>query len=356
MSDRYAIDSHKLHLHPARVAAWLEGGNIAPVYIEVSPSGACNHRCRFCALDFMGYKPRFLPVDPFCERLREMGAAGVRSIMYAGEGEPFLHRDMAKIAQKTKEAGIDVAFTTNGVLLRGDTARAILPVTSWIKVSCNAGSSETYARIHRTRPDDFGTMLRRLAEALEERERLGSSCVIGFQMILLPDNMAETISLANTVRDLGADYFVVKPYSQHPQSLTSEYAEVSYADCMEIAEELESLSTESFAGIFRRQAMQRWQNREKAYSRCLAMPFWSYVDARGEVWGCSMFLNDPRFAYGNILERSFDEIWSGEQRKQSLAWCSRSLNAAECRINCRMDAINHYLHALRNPDPYANFI
>ena len=356
MSDRFALDGHKLHLHPQRVAAWLEGGLIAPLYMEVSPSGACNHRCRFCALDFMGYKARFLPTDLFCARLDEMGAAGVKSIMYAGEGEPFLHRDMARIAQRTKSAGIDVAFTTNAVPLRAATAREVLPVTSWIKVSCNAGSPQTYARVHGTGPDDFDKMLRQMAEALELRAKLGASCSIGFQMVLLPENAGEAAGLARTVRELGADYCVVKPYSQHPQSLTSEYAALSYAGYREIAEELESLSTETFAGIFRRQTMKRLQDVEKPYKRCLALPFWSYIDSRGEVWGCSMFLNDPRFAYGNILDLPFAEIWHGERRQKSLEWCSRSLDASQCRINCRMDAVNRYLHALRNPDPHVNFI
>jgi len=59
MKDEYRFDSHKLMLHPGRVAAWLEGNRIAPIYIEISPSGACNQKCRFCALDFY-HQRRFL--------------------------------------------------------------------------------------------------------------------------------------------------------------------------------------------------------------------------------------------------------------------------------------------------------
>ncbi len=57
---------------------------------------------------------------------------------------------MPGIARHTKAAGIDVAFTTNAVLLTPEKAAEVLPVTSWIKVSCNAGSPETYAQVHGT--------------------------------------------------------------------------------------------------------------------------------------------------------------------------------------------------------------
>ena len=116
MSD-LKIDGHKLIYHIDRVARWLKGEEIYPIYVEVSPFGGCNHRCKFCALDYLGYEPEFLKTDLFLDILTEMGELGVKSIMYAGEGEPLLHRDINKIISHTKKVGIDVAITTNGVLL-----------------------------------------------------------------------------------------------------------------------------------------------------------------------------------------------------------------------------------------------
>ncbi|WP_421900006.1 radical SAM protein [Maridesulfovibrio sp.] len=356
MSDNFRIDSHKMHLHPRRVADWMEGKNIYPVYMELSPAGACNHRCKFCGLDFAGYKPDFLDTETLSARLAEMGRLGVKSIMYAGEGEPLLHKDMARIIQTTKDAGIDVALTSNAVLLNKEKSTAILPCTSWIKVSLNAGTAQTYARIHGTKESDFQRVLKNLETAADIREKQHSQCTLGVQLVLLPENEQEVETLASLTRDAGMDYLVVKPYSHHPQSICTEYTDISYTDCSELEERLQSYKTDSFNVIFRSETMKIWDGQERNYKCCNALPFWSYIDAKGNVWGCSIYLNDDNFLYGNIHQNSFEEIWTGTKRTTSLKWCAENLDPQQCRVNCRMDKINAYLWELKNPGDHVNFI
>ena len=356
MADKYGIDSHKLVFHPERVADWLKGENIYPIYIESSPSGICNHRCTFCGLDFMEYQRRFLDTGIFKERLTELGQLGLKSMMFGGEGEPLLHRDMADIAEHTKASGIDVAFTTNAVLLNEARAERILPVTEWIKVSLNAGTAGTYSKIHRTKESDFDTVIRNMERAAGIKRKKGYGCTLGIQILLLPENKDEVLTLARAARDIGMDYLVVKPYSQHPQSKTMDYGSVSYADMSELADELDSLNTTEFSAIFREKAMSKWDEGEKEYEHCIALPFWSYIDAGGNVWGCSVFIEDERFYYGNIHENSFREIWEGERRRESLRWVLEELDAGKCRVNCRMDEINTYLWKLKHKPLHMNFI
>ena len=109
-NDKYLIDSHKLIYHPGRVADWINGENIYPIYMEISPTGMCNLRCIFCSVDFMGYQNRSLDTNILKERLTEFGKLGIKSIMYAGEGEPFLHKDMTAIIKHTHDSGIDAAI------------------------------------------------------------------------------------------------------------------------------------------------------------------------------------------------------------------------------------------------------
>ncbi len=354
--DKYRIDSHKLIYHIPRVNDWLEGKNIYPVYMEVSPSGACNHRCLYCGLDFMGYKPNFLKTEILKERLSELGDLGLKSIMYAGEGEPFLHPEMVAIIEHTRESGIDVALTTNGVLLKKDIIERVLNNTEWIKVSINGGTRKTYAKIHKSKPDDFDKVIENLSFAAKIRNDNGYKCVLGMQLVLLPENHLEVVSLAKLARDIGMDYLVIKPYSQHPQSKTYQYSTIKYSDYDYLAEELDKVNSDNFSVVFRINAMKKWDNNHRNYEHCLALPFWSYIDAGGNVWGCSIYLGDDRFKYGNIYERTFKDIWESGARQNSLSWVEENLDVTQCRVNCRMDEINRYLWDLKNPPEHVNFI
>jgi MoaA/NifB/PqqE/SkfB family radical SAM enzyme len=332
-NDEYRFDSHKLMFHPARVQAWLEGRRIAPIYLEISPSGSCNHRCRFCAMDFY-HQRRFLDADRMRTVFQEMSTCGVKSIMFGGEGEPLLHPNIAALVRAASMARLDIGITTNASLLTHELAAEIMPCIKWLKASVDAGTRDTYAKLHGVKAAVFDTVINNL----EYAGHLNGG-TIGVQMLWLPENKEEVATLAEIAREIEMDYLVVKPYSQHPSSKTKLYAGLDYSDW-------EQDRHDPFI-IWRSKAIEKWDDKTRPYDECLALPFWGYIDSGGTVWGCSAHIGVDEFNYGNINESAFWDIWKDGMDYHSID---------SCRYGCRMDECNRYLWELRNPSKHKNFI
>ncbi len=236
------IDLHKLIYHPEWVKRWHAAqGNwelaktIYPLYLEVSPAGQCNHRCPWCAVDYIGYKNRLLNFDRFLFTLdgimnrRYTGENwnGVKSIMFAGEGEPTLHPKLADMITATKRNGIDVALTTNGTGMNARFIDKALPHITWIKVSLDAASAPVHAVNHHATAEQFaivgqdhnsaakiGTelsakfkgefekILDNIHYACEINAKHDLKCMIGGQLLLNPTNVAEVYDFAKLMKEL----------------------------------------------------------------------------------------------------------------------------------------------------------
>jgi radical SAM protein with 4Fe4S-binding SPASM domain len=121
--------------------------------------------------------------------------------------------------------------------------------------------------------------------------------------------------------------------------------------------ELKELNDDTFQVIFRERTMRKFHENGDYYQKCYSTPyFWAYVMADGSLYGCSAYLLNEKFCYGNINTSTFQEIWEGEKRRQNIQFVENELNIADCRKNCRMDEVNRYLWDLKNPPAHVNFI
>lgn len=347
------IDSHKLIYHPQRVADWLEGKDIFPIYVEVGLAASCMHRCIYCAFDYLKYRGPLIG-ETFLKIVLEQAAEmGLKSVMFAGEGEPLMHPGIVEIISYSKMHNLDVALTTNGVLFNEKVALNALPFLSWVRFSLDAPSVDTYRRIHRCHPSHFERVIHNITRAVELKRKLRCECTIGVQALLLPQNRDQMVALADLARDLGADYLTVKPFSKHPSSLCD--CNIDYSHELQLEEQLRQCSTDNFSVIFRAHTMLKLSE-ERHYKECLGLPFVTYIDASGDIYACSAFLGNKDFVYGNIYNENFPAIWEGEQRQRVLKRVAE-MGVKGCREVCRLDEINRYLWALKYQTvPHQNFI
>ena len=351
----FNIDSHKLMYHVERVNAWLNGGDIFPVYAEVGLFGGCNHRCAFCAFDFLKYKPVSLSEKHLRRFILQAAKNGLKAILFSGEGEPLLHKKAAEIIRYTKQCNIDTALVTNGVLFDRETAAKTLGHLSWLKVSLDAAKRSTYAFVHGTDAADFDVVIHNIRQAVKIKKKSGYDCVIGVQSILMPQNFKEMAALAELSRRIGADYLVIKPYCPHISSKSKARNLLKDKDLLGLQKKLEKYSDGRFRVIFRNNALQKI-GRPKPYKECLGLPFMTHISANGDVYPCNAFVGNRRFCFGNITKNSFMEIWGGKKRKLIMSSLNSRLDVNSCRNPCRLDEVNRYLWELKNPIRHVNFI
>ena len=353
MAENIRMDSHKLIYHPDVVARWMKGENIYPIEIEISPSGACNHRCVFCAVDYMGYQPDFLDKDTILRDISQMSRSGLKSVICSVEGEPLLNKDIPDIANGIKACGVDVAMSSNGVLFTKEKANDCLAAFTWIRFSVACMEEEPYQKIQRGKAGDLDKVKTNLTEAVRIKRDKKLRTTLGVQCLLFPDNMDKIADMANQLREIGVDYLTIKPYSQHLHSKNTFH--IDYSNMLELEKEIKQFETDDFSIYFRAGAMKKMHH-EKCYQQCYGLPFMTHIDSRGNVWSCVAHIGAEEFCYGNIYEQTFEEIWEGQKRQEAI----RKLNTLDinevCREACRLDEMNRYLDELKHPGEHVNFI
>jgi len=285
--DKFNIDGHKMMSHLGRVADWQAGREIYPIYVEISPVGWCNHRCTFCAVDYLGYKKTHLDTQKLKDALLSMAIHEVKSVMFAGEGEPTLHPALPELVRYAKRQGLDVALTTNGSRFMCD----YMDACEWIKVSVNAGNPTVYTAIHKCAKDQWDIVWFNIRQAVEYKRKHELKTTIGVQCVLLPENAHTLNELAYTCREVGVDYLVIKPFCQ--SSLTEKkYDSLMYKQSYEkYLNALSMYASSTFELITRHSAIKTWDEKTRRYEKCLSVPhFWAYVQSNGDVYGCSSYI------------------------------------------------------------------
>lgn len=357
------IDSHKLIYHPDRVAQWKRGEKIFPINMEICLTGACNQRCVFCCCDYMGYKANLLDYDNLLSNLRDISpiceAHGLKSVLLAGTGEPLLYPGFSELVNTLKGYGIDIALSTNGVLLTEEKVDACLSALSWIRFSVSGGTEETYHRIQRGKDGDLKRVFDNIQYAAELKKKNKLDVVLNVQIVMIPDNADEILPLARKVKELGADNFIVKSCGTNAgmkNKIKDTVSEAFYTNQIMLREELKKLEDEHFTAIYRDERVKNIFNK-KNYTECYASPFHAFLASDGGVYPCCHLPGLTPYCFGNMNEISLRDIFldrAGERRSVLQKLSDQKLGP--CTSACKLDVMNQYLEKLVHPMQHVNFI
>jgi len=346
------VDSHKLSFHPKSLCKWLNNEPIAPLHIELGITNRCNHRCKFCTLNWINHGGVDIDKKIMIQTIEDFAEMGVKSIYFAGEGEPTLHKDLAFFIEKAYDLGIKIAISTNGSLFDNNLANKILGKLSWIRFSLDAFKPSTFKELHGVGNVEFYKVLENIASCVKIKRENKYSVEIGVQAIFESANCNEMVQLCEMVKDIGVDNFQVKPAHDHPKS---SYHPGFYDYSGEIKNSLEKIETEDFKVIVRLKSLERIKVKRN-YKECHGFNFYGLIDANGSVVPCNIFYNNPEFIYGNINDNRFKDIWFSERRKSIMEKIYESNHQYCAEYRCRLDVMNRYLERVKNPERNDDFI
>lgn len=202
-----------------------------PRNMLVELTNVCNHRCVFCTNRKMTRPAGHIDEALLFRVLREAFDLGTREVGFYTTGEPFASHGLARYVAEAKRLGYAYVYiTTNGALATPERARAMMDAgLDSIKFSINAGTRESYERIHGH--DDFERVLRNLAAVSEYRKTLGRPFKIYVSCVLTRQTEGEQASLKALAGPLADDVLFFNAGNQGGLMFeVNEYLTVAGAD------------------------------------------------------------------------------------------------------------------------------
>lgn len=350
------MDGTKLDRHLEEVVAWRRGDWIAPIHLEISLTKVCNQHCTFCYIDW-SHGAVQMDEEVAINLIKDAKRLGVKSALIAGEGEPTINKAYAKVIETAGEVGFDVALNSNAVLMTDEQIERFIPNLSWMRCSVQAADPKTYAAIHKAPENHFGKAIRNIEKCVETKHKTNSKLAIGVQQVLIQENGHTVAELARLAKEMGADYYVIKPCHPHDMNKQS-YKTIS--DLVEMfseqLEEAQSLSDDNFKAVVRWNFLAEAE-KPRNYTKCLALPFIVQIGADGSLYTCYAWGHDKDHVYGNLNEKSFEEIIKSEEYRKIWTSVGHNKDLSKCMPTCRHHNANKYLWHLTEEVPdHLNFI
>lgn len=352
------FDPRKVFYQAEKLVELKKTGDTWPVHIQMGLTSACNHRCIFCSGGHSVENTRHdvMDYDILLQTLRQATAHGLKAVTLVGFGEPLCYPRVGELLEAMQEMHLEIGIFTNGALLNEKLRKFVAENCTFIRFSVNGGTAEAHEKVHQV-PGDFDRVVHNIRELVKLRNIPGGGTnlpTIGTQMVFFEDNYHSLAEAARLWHDVGVDYFEIKPYTLTNYDLKDRVIPAQDADAVqkeiEAAKAYEDEHFKIYAkfGMYQRQ---KAKPEDRSYDFCYGSSISGMILESGEVVPCCHII-DKAHSFGNLNEQTFEEIWTGERRKQVLA----SIDVKKCLSGCHQDGLNDilwdFLHPQRINHPY----
>lgn len=339
----------KILWHLDRVREWQNTGTTRPLIFEIDPSNKCNQDCPWCSFAKLRSESQAM----MCENtittlLKSLKSLGVKAINWTGGGEPLLNPATIPSIKYAHFLGLDQGMFTNGVLITGDKAKALARLMTWVRFSIDASNPKDYAQSHGTSDKMFQVVLDNLKNICS----IPGRCTIGVGYIMTPQNYEDAHTLAQIVRDAGADYIQFKPvvHRKPTRQLDPSIVQKMNNIAHEIRKAYETPKFKVMVTDYRfKDIMDVEGNHGRAYTKCLSHHFQGAIGADSKVYLCDHHKGEPDYEFGDLTKNTLEEIWTSDKRKETIARLDAT-DLSQCIDCCRNHELNKFLWHVNNVD------
>jgi sulfatase maturation enzyme AslB (radical SAM superfamily) len=289
----------------------------APLVVDLDPTTLCDLACPECISSNVLHSGQF-GRDRMVELAGELARTSVRAVILIGGGEPLLHRSIPEIIDVLSGAGIELGLVTNGTQI-GRHLDRLADKLSWVRVSVDAGSAETYDlfRPSRRKTSVFPLIIENMSRLAErKRGRLGYSFLL--MQRLDPDgrvresNYHEVYQAGELAKRIGCDYFEVKAMLDEHHYTVNQAAE-HVAMVEDQLAQLRPLEDDTFHILYSSNwsAVRRGSDpvEPKEYARCAVTELRTTVTPNG-VFACPYHRGNPKARLGDVASTPFAKMWA----------------------------------------------
>jgi len=345
------FSSDKILKHLDRVNSWLRGENPVPITVELDMTNLCNHRCPECSgWRFQNRDTNSLSIELAKDIIRQLAGAGVRGLIFTGGGEPLCHPYIKEAVKLAHNLNLDVGFITNGSLIDEEISRVLLEKCTWIRVSLDAASAQTFKTIHGLDGDAFDKVVNNIALLTKMKRKLKSITTVGVGYLTCDYTKDEMYDMTALCKKLQVDYLQFRPMQLNNNG-KFEYHRTNIEG--EIFRCLKQ-SSDGYKVLYSKHKydMMKQKGYGRSYGKCYGQQFATVIAADARMYVCCHMRGFDKYCIGDLQKNTFLEIWDSRQRKKVV----ENIDFHDCIPLCRDNTFNQVLWNIKQPREHINFL
>lgn len=208
---------------------------VGPEFLEIDICDSCNLKCNYC----WDHSPLLSSEKTPCSQdkdiieriIKEASTIGVQSIGFAGNGEPFLHKDIKDILKIVEHEELELNILTNGTLLSDEIIEILAKNGYSLRINISAGSQSSYTKIHNTNKITYDKLIENLKALSSRYNSSGFLKNIEGLFVITKENYTEIDEMINLVSECGlkrARFILMTPIKETEQLILNDSEIIEY--------------------------------------------------------------------------------------------------------------------------------